>query len=111
MFITVASIVARHSHSQACGKLGQFTDCPSMVPSPRSLPRQILTAPDGVRRLQGPPVAHPAMAVRYFGGISPSDAGMVELADAADSKSADRKVMGVRPPLPAPLLKPVKPFI
>ena len=30
-------------------------------------------------------------------------AGMVELADAADSKSADRKVMGVRPPLPAPL--------
>ena len=27
---------------------------------------------------------------------------MVELADAADSKSADRKVMGVRPPLPAP---------
>ena len=31
-------------------------------------------------------------------------AGMVELADAADSKSADRKVMGVRPPLPAPRL-------
>ena len=31
-------------------------------------------------------------------------AGMVELADAADSKSADRKVMGVRPPLPAPYL-------
>ena len=29
-------------------------------------------------------------------------AGMAELADAADSKSADRKVMGVRPPLPAP---------
>ena len=27
---------------------------------------------------------------------------MAELADAADSKSADRKVMGVRPPLPAP---------
>ena len=27
---------------------------------------------------------------------------MVELADAADSKSADRKVVGVRPPLPAP---------
>ena len=26
---------------------------------------------------------------------------MAELADAADSKSADRKVMGVRPPLPA----------
>ena len=25
---------------------------------------------------------------------------MAELADAADSKSADRKVMGVRPPLP-----------
>jgi hypothetical protein len=32
----------------------------------------------------------------------PTQAGMVELADAADSKSADRKVMGVRPPLPAP---------
>ena len=27
---------------------------------------------------------------------------MAELADAADSKSADRKVMGVRFPLPAP---------
>src|ERR1017187_3266262 len=26
---------------------------------------------------------------------------MAELADAADSKSADRKVVGVRPPLPA----------
>ena len=31
-------------------------------------------------------------------------AGMAELADAADSKSADRKVVGVRPPLPAPQL-------
>ena len=30
-------------------------------------------------------------------------AGMAELADAADSKSADRKVVGVRPPLPAPI--------
>jgi hypothetical protein len=30
------------------------------------------------------------------------EAGMAELADAADSKSADRKVVGVRPPLPAP---------
>src|SRR5579862_3650147 len=30
------------------------------------------------------------------------NAGMAELADAADSKSADRKVVGVRPPLPAP---------
>src|ERR1017187_5573964 len=29
---------------------------------------------------------------------------MAELADAADSKSADRKVVGVRPPLPAPYL-------
>ena len=29
---------------------------------------------------------------------------MAELADAADSKSADRKVVGVRPPLPAPNL-------
>ena len=29
---------------------------------------------------------------------------MAELADAADSKSADRKVMGVRPPLPAPVI-------
>jgi hypothetical protein len=33
---------------------------------------------------------------------STSRAGMAELADAADSKSADRKVVGVRPPLPAP---------
>ena len=33
-----------------------------------------------------------------------SQAGMAELADAADSKSADRKVVGVRPPLPAPAL-------
>jgi hypothetical protein len=29
---------------------------------------------------------------------------MAELADAADSKSADRKVVGVRPPLPAPTI-------
>ncbi len=28
---------------------------------------------------------------------------MAELADAADSKSADLRVMGVRPPLPAPI--------
>ncbi len=34
-----------------------------------------------------------------------SQAGMAELADAADSKSADRKVVGVRPPLPAPRYK------
>ena len=33
MFITVASIVARHSHSQACGKLGQFPDCPLIAAS------------------------------------------------------------------------------
>ncbi len=31
-------------------------------------------------------------------------AGMAELADAAVSKAADRKVVGVRPPLPAPNL-------
>jgi hypothetical protein len=37
----------------------------------------------------------------WLNGSSP--AGMAELADAADSKSADRKVVGVRPPLPAPL--------
>ena len=30
---------------------------------------------------------------------------MAELADAADSKSADLRVMGVRPPLPAPIIK------
>ena len=29
-------------------------------------------------------------------------AGMVELADAADSKSAEGNLVGVRPPLPAP---------
>ena len=29
-------------------------------------------------------------------------AGMAELADAQDSKSCDRKIMGVRPSLPAP---------
>ena len=40
--------------------------------------------------------------MRYFEDGIPPRAGMVELADAADSKSADRKVMGVRPPLPAP---------
>jgi len=34
-------------------------------------------------------------------------AGMAELADAADSKSADRKVMGVRFPLPAPIIRSV----
>jgi hypothetical protein len=31
---------------------------------------------------------------------------MAELADAADSKSADLRVLGVRLPLPAPLKKP-----
>ena len=31
-----------------------------------------------------------------------SRAGMAELADAADSKSADLRVLGVRLPLPAP---------
>ena len=34
-----------------------------------------------------------------------TQAGMAELADAADSKSADLRVMGVRPPLPAPSSK------
>jgi hypothetical protein len=34
---------------------------------------------------------------------------MAELADAADSKSADRKVVGVRPPLPAPIKLKNKP--
>src|SRR5579862_3943470 len=33
-----------------------------------------------------------------------SQAGMAELADAADSKSADLRVLGVRLPLPAPEL-------
>ncbi len=37
----------------------------------------------------------------FFGRLD-RQAGMAELADAADSKSADRKVVGVRPPLPAP---------
>jgi hypothetical protein len=32
----------------------------------------------------------------------PPQAGMAELADAADSKSADLRVLGVRLPLPAP---------
>ena len=32
-------------------------------------------------------------------------AGMAELADAADSKSADLRVLGVRLPLPAPAQK------
>jgi hypothetical protein len=36
-------------------------------------------------------------------GVVKISAGMAELADAADSKSADRKVMGVRFPLPAPI--------
>jgi hypothetical protein len=33
-----------------------------------------------------------------------TQAGMAELADATDSKSVDLRVMGVRPPLPAPNL-------
>src|SRR5580658_6135500 len=38
-----------------------------------------------------------------LGASHTPEAGMAELADAADSKSADRKVVGVRPPLPAPI--------
>ena len=34
--------------------------------------------------------------------LSEPKAGMAELADAADSKSADLRVLGVRLPLPAP---------
>jgi hypothetical protein len=33
----------------------------------------------------------------------PTQAGMAELADAADSKSADLRVLGVQLPLPAPI--------
>ena len=40
--------------------------------------------------------------VGYTLRCPPMHAGMAELADAADSKSADLRVMGVRPPLPAP---------
>jgi hypothetical protein len=35
-------------------------------------------------------------------------AGMAELADAADSKSADLRVLGVQLPLPAPTFKPAR---
>ena len=38
-----------------------------------------------------------------------SKAGMAELADAADSKSADLRVLGVRLPLPAPLKSLIEP--
>ena len=48
------------------------------------------------------PVARRPNPVRYFESTALIQAGMAELADAADSKSADRKVVGVRPPLPAP---------
>ena len=47
-------------------------------------------------------------AIQVFGDNSPLNlsrfAGMAELVDARDSKSRDREVMGVRFPLPAPIV-------
>src|SRR6202043_3027434 len=48
----------------------------------------------------------PKVSIRLWNQAFPSSAGMAELADAADSKSADLRVLGVRLPLPAPLQKP-----
>src|SRR5438270_13799577 len=45
------------------------------------------------------------VSARAILGLPTTRAGMAELADAADSKSADPyQVVGVRPPLPAPAI-------
>ncbi len=43
-----------------------------------------------------------AISCRYTDACDEAKAGMAELADAADSKSAEGNLVGVQPPLPAP---------
>src|ERR1035438_675286 len=108
--ITIAFIVAWDTQPKGIGIVwkavrqrrrhaGPARGAPQPYPKHRT-PRRGQDCPCPVCRPRGGSSQHKPCAILAL--ADPPLAGMAELADAADSKSVDRKVMGVRPPLPAP---------